>query len=191
MDELNIFTKALNDYAKEHNSEFEDILEDDFIKAIYYIDNLYISNEWDVLTFLSCLNLCNAYAKEFKNHNVYKFKKDIATIIEILNDHHIPNIKMCKTEDKGTLYIFEIANIQFSFHDEKDVVIDEYYKKDLKWDGIRKQLSASTIFNNCIDNKNTVRQVTTMGKPIKLLVNKLLEDYHKKIITFEEIMDSF
>lgn len=190
MDELNIFTKALNDYAKEHSSEFEDILEDDFIKAVYYIDNLYIANEWDVLTFLSCLNLCNAYAKEFKNHDIYRFKKDIATIIEILNDHHIPNIKMYMTNDKGNMYIFQIANIQFTFHDEKIVPIDEYYQKEMSWDGVRKQLAASTIFNNCIENKNTVRQITTMGKPIKILVNKLIEDYHNKVLTFEEILDS-
>ena len=190
MEELNIFTNILNEYAKDYNKENESISEDDFIRAVYYTDNLYITNEWDVLTYLSSLNLCNAYAKGIKDHDIYKFKKDIGTIIDILNERHIPNIKICMTNDKGNLYIFKIGNIQFSFHDEKIISIDEYYKAEMKWDGIRKQPCASTIFNNCIDNKNTLRQVTTMGKPIRILVNKLIDDYHKNILTFEEILDS-
>lgn len=190
MEELEVFTNALNEFARDYNKEKEDISEDDFIRAVYYIDNLYISNEWDVLTYLSSLNLCNAYAKNIKDHDIYKFKKDIGTIIDILNDHHTPNIKISMVKDKGNLYIFKVGNIQFSFHDEKVVLIDDYYYEDMTWDGIRKQACASTIFNNCIDNKNTFRQVTTMGKPIRILVNKLIEDYHKGILTFEEILDS-
>ena len=190
MDELNIFTNVLNEYAKDYHKDNEEINEDDFIRAIYYIDNLYINNEWDVLTYLSSLNLCNAYAKKIKDHDVYKFKKDIGTIIDILNDRKIPNIKICITKDKGKLYIFKVGNIEFSFHDEKDAKIDEYYYEDMTWDGIRKQPCASTIFNNCTNNKNTIKQVTTTGKPIKILINKLIDDYHKNILTFDEILES-
>ena len=190
MEEFNIFTNVLNEYARDYNKEPEEISEDDFIRAIYYLDNLYISTEWDVLTYLSSLNLCNAYAKSMKDHDVYKFKKDIGTLIEILNDHHISNIKICMTKDKGNMYIFKVGNMQFSFHDEKIIPIDEYYKEDMKWDGIKKQVCATTIFNNSIYNKNANTQITTMGKPISILINKLLEDYHKGVLTFDEIIDS-
>ena len=190
MEELNIFTNVLNEYALEHKDEYEEISEDDFIRAIYYLDNLYIINEWDVLTYLGSLNLCNAYAKKEKDHDIYKFKKDIGTLIDILNDHHIPNIKICMVNDKGNLYIFKIGTLQFSFHDEKIIPIDDYYQEKMEWDGIRKQPCASTIFNNCTYNKHANMQITTTGKPIKILVNKLIEDYHNGILTFEEIIDN-
>ena len=190
MEEFNIFTNVLNEYANDYKKEPEEISEDDFIKAIYYLDNLYIGNEWDVLTYLSSLNLCNAYAKKMDDHDVYKIKKDIGTLIDILNDHHIPNIKMCMTKDKGNMYIFKVGNIQFSFHDEKVLEIDEYYQEEMKWDGVKKQACASTIFNNCAYNKHANTQITTMGKPITILINKLIEDYHRGVLTFDEILDS-
>ena len=190
MDELNIFTNVLNEYARDYHKDNEVITKEDIIKAIYYIENLYIQNEWDVLTYLSSLNLFNAYAKTVKEHDIYKFKKDIGTLINILNECKIPNIKICNTNDKGNLYIFKIGNIQFSFHDEKIINIDSFYQSDMVWDRVKKQPCASTIFNNCTDNKNVLSQVTTTGKPIKILINKLIDDYHKKILTFDEIIEN-
>ena len=82
-------TNELNGYAKKYNSANEIIDKEDIIKAIYFIDNLYIDNEIDVLVFLLSLNLCNAYAKQIDNHDIYKFKKDIATLIKIINERNI------------------------------------------------------------------------------------------------------
>ena len=124
------------------------------------------------------LNFCKAQRFSFND------------IINILNECKIPNIKICNTNDKGNLYIFKIGNIQFSFHDEKIINIDSFYQSDMVWDRVKKQPCASTIFNNCTDNKNVLSQVTTTGKPIKILINKLIDDYHKKILTFDEIIES-
>ena len=136
MDEL---TMLLNEYAKSYHGENEVISDEDFIRAMYYLDNLYIGKDIDVLIYLTALNLCNSYAKQCKDHDIYKFKKDIGTIIDILNDHFIPNIGICMTSDKGNLYIFRVHNITFSFHDEKKVEIKAEYLEDMKWDEIKKQ----------------------------------------------------
>ena len=189
MDIINL-TNELNDYAKGYNKENELIVEEDIIKAIYYIDNLYIKDELDALVFLLSLNLCNAYAKQEKNHDLYRFKKDIGTFIDIINKQRIPNLKAFMTNDKGNLYIFTVGNIQLSFHDEKRVAIDEFYQQELTWDAIKKQPCAKSLLNKCFDYKLTDYQITMTGKPIKILVNKLIDDYHKNILTFEDILDN-
>ena len=183
-------TNELNEYAKSYTEEKEIINEEDLIRAIYYIDNLYIKDELDVLIFLLSLNLCNAYAKQANNHELYRFKKDIATLINILTKEHIPNIKICMTNDKGNLYIFKICQIQFSFHDEKIVPIDEFYHEEMVWDTIKKQPCAKSLLDKCLENNLTNREITMTGKPIKILVNKLISDYHKNILTLEDILDN-
>ena len=183
-------TSELNEYAKNYQDNHEIINKEDIIKAIYYIDNLFINNELDVLIYLLSLNLFNAYAKQETNHDIYKFKKSIGTLINIINNKNIANIKICQTNNNGNLYIFQIGNIQFSFHDEKKVTINEFYYQEMTWDGIKKQPCAKTIFNNCLDNKLTNTCITTTGKPIKLLINKLIADYHNNILSFEEIINN-
>ena len=183
-------TNELNEYAKSYNGESEKIEEEDLIKAIYYIDNLYIKDELDALVFLLSLNLCNAYAKQAPNHDVYTFKKDIKTFIDIINKQRIPNIKAWMTNDKGNLYIFEVGNIQVSFHDEKKVQIDEFYQKEMSWDTIRKQPCAKSLLDMCLEYRLTNYQITMTGKPIKILVNKLINDYHKNILSLEDILEN-
>lgn len=190
MEDLINFTKELNEYAKGYDKENEVIEKEDIIRAFYTINNLFVRDEVDVLLFLAALNLCNAYAKQEGNHDIYKFKKDIATLTKITYGKNIPNINICETNDKGNLYIFTVGNIQFSYHDEKKVDIDPFYYKEMVWDKIRKQPCAKTIFNRCFNSKLTSMCLTMTGKPFKILLNKLIDDYHKKILTFEEIMEN-
>lgn len=188
--EINELTFALNEYAKTYRGEPEKIKEEDYLKALYYISNLYIKDELDALVFLLAMNLCNAYAKQADNHDVYRFKKDINTFVDIINKQKIANLKACMTNDKGNLYIFEIANIQITFHDEKETAINEFYQKDMTWDAIKKQPCASKLFNMCLSYMKTNYQITMTGKPIKILANKLIDDYHKKILTLEDILEN-
>ena len=81
-------------------------------------------------------------------------------------------------------------NIQFSFHDEKIIDINEFYYEDMVWDGIRKQPCAKTLFAKCLCDELTNTCITTMGKPIKILIQKLIDDFHHGIITFDEIIEN-
>lgn len=190
MNEIIDLTDKLNEYAKNYNRENEIIDEEDIIRAIYYIDNLYINNELDALVFLLSLNLCNAYAKQEANHDIYRFKKDIKTFIDVINKQRIPNLKLFMTNDKGNMYIFKVGHIQFSFHDEKKVDINEFYIQDMTWDTIKKQPCAKSLLEMCLDNKLTNYEITMTGKPIKILINRLIDDYHKNLFTLEEIIDN-
>lgn len=181
-------TNELNEYAKNYQGDFEIIKDEDLIRAIYCIDNLSVNNELDVLLYLLSLNLCNAYAKTQDTHDIYRFKKSIGTLLNTINNKNISNLKICKTNNNGTLYIFKVLNIQFSFHDEKIIDINEFYYEDMFWDGIKKQPCAKTLFDTCLSNELTNSCITTMGKPIKILMAKLINDYHNQIITFDEII---
>lgn len=151
--DIKIITKKINEKAKELQNITEIIEEKDIDIALKNLNNLKINNIYDCLIYLSSLNLCNAYVKQTNSKIGYSFKKYIKTFIETINKLEIPNLYINKINNNGTLYIFQIENIQFSFHDEKEVEINNRYKKEIPWDGIKKQKCAKTIFYLIINNR--------------------------------------
>ena len=114
--------KVVEKPATEDTDELvKEITEEDIIKAIAYINNIYIDDTGDCLIFLSALNLCNAYVKQNNSKITYSFKKGIEYIIDILNYRRLKNIYINRSSN---LFIFQIGHIQFSFHDEKKVEIN-------------------------------------------------------------------
>ena len=176
------YTKKLNQIAKIKQKEtYSELLtEEDIIKAITYINNMLIEDTGDCLIFLSALNLCNAYVKQNKSKITYSFKKCIEYFIEILNYRNIKDIHICKVKNNGTLFIFQIGNIQFSFHDEKPVYINEQYIKELHWDGIKKQKCAKTIINLAINNKIRVTNKTYRNQDLEEKISKTIENYKQE-----------
>ena len=173
------YTKKLNELAinKQKENESEILNEEDIIKAITYLNYMLIEDTGDCLIFLSALNLCNAYVKQNNSKITYSFKKCIEYFLEILNYKNIKDIYISKSKNNGTLFIFQIGDIQFSFHDEKPVDINERYLKELFWDGIRKQKCAKTIFDSAINNKIRVTNKTYRGQNIQEKIDKTLENY--------------
>lgn len=173
------YTKKLNEIAinKQNEKEPESLTEEDIIKAITYLNHMLLEDTGDCLIFLSALNLCNAYVKQNNSKITYSFKKCIEYFLEILNYRNIKDIYISKSKNNGTLFIFQIGNIQFSFHDEKPVQINEQYLKDLSWDGIRKQKCAKTIFESVINNKIRVTNKTFRGQDLQEKVSKIIENY--------------
>ena len=184
------FTNELNDYAKNYTGEREIIGKEEIILAKYYINNLYIENEIDVLIFLSAMNLYNAYIKQNKYTITYSFKKNIGTLIKTINECQFNDIKICESIDLGHTYIFTIGNIQFSFHDEKRIEIDNRYIQDIKWDAIKKQPCAKTLFLRIINNDEAKLSLTTTGENIYEKSNELLENYKQNKVSFEDIINN-
>lgn len=189
MNNLINFTKELNEYAKNNNTN-EIIDKEDLILAIFYLNNLFIETEEDVLIFLSSLNLCNAYIKQNKDNITYSFKKGISTLIKIVNEYKFNNLKIYTTNNIGNLYIFQLGYIQFSFHDERKEDINEYYYQELKWDGIKKQTCAKTLFNKIINNELFKQAITMQGENIYNKSNELLTSYKNNKISFEDIINN-
>lgn len=182
------YTKKLNDLAVNYQKEPEEIDDIDIAKAIYYLNNIYIEQIGDCLIYLSSLNLCNTYVKQTKSKIGYRFKKGIEYFIDILNHKQIDNIYINCTNNNGMLYIFQIGNIQFSFHDEKKVEINDKYLKDITWDGIKKQPCAKSIFNSVIQNKIQVTNKTYRGKNLEEKIKRTEENYKDGKITIEELI---
>mgnify|MGYP003296384579 CR=1 FL=1 len=139
------YTNELNNLAKKNQEQIEIIEEEDIIRAVAYLNNIYIQDTGDCLIFLSALNVCNTYVKQENSKIGYSFKKGIKYLIDILNYRDIPNIYIDCDKNNGTLYLFQIGNIQFSLHDEKKTEIKEKYLKELSWDGIKKQRCAKKL----------------------------------------------
>lgn len=174
------YTKELNELAKTLQKEQEIISEEDIVKAVAYLNNIYIDDTGDCLIFLSALNLCNTYVKQTNSKIGYSFKKGIKNFIDTINYRDIKDLYISRSKDKGTLYLFQVGEIQFSFHDEKMVEIKETYLKELSWDGIRKQKCAKTIFYSTINNEIRVTDKTYRGKSLKEKVSKTLKKYNQE-----------
>lgn len=182
------YTKKLNELAINLQDNEEEIMLEDVIKAIFYINNMYIDDTGDCLIFLAALNLCNAYVKYDRNNIGYSFKKGIEYLIDVLNNRNINDIYVNKTNNDGKLYLFQIGDIQFSFHDEKNVVINEKYLKELNWDGVRKQKCAKAIFETCVNNKLRVTNVTYRGKKLSDKWKQVLDNYRNKKVDVKDLL---
>ena len=182
------YTKQLNELATKLQDKAQEIIsEEDIIKAVAYLNNIKIEDTGDCLIFLSSLNLCNTYVKQQPSKISYSFKKCIEYILDTLNEKQIDDITISKSKDKGTLFIFQIGYIQFSFHDEKKVDINEKYIENLTWDGIRKQKCAKSIFNSTINNKIRVANKTHTGENLKEKISKIVENYRLEKIDSKEL----
>ena len=152
------------------------------------LNNIYINDTGDCLIFLSALNLCNTYVKQTKSKIGYSFKKGIKYLVDTLNYRDIKDIKIGRSKDNGTLYLFQIGDIQFSFHDEKNVEINKKYIKELVWDGIKKQKCAKSIFNSSITNNLRVTNKTYRGKNLKEKIEKTIENYKNEKVNIKELI---
>ena len=182
------YTKELNKLAKNLQESTEIIEEEDIIRAVSYLNNIYIENTGDCLIFLSALNLCNTYVKQNNSRIGYSFKKGIKHLIDILNYRNIKDIYIDSTQNKGTLFIFQIGEIQFSFHDEKKTEINEKYQKELSWDGIKKQKCAKSIFYSTINNQLRVTDKTYRGHNLKNKVEKTIANYKEDKTNIKELI---
>ena len=182
------YTKKLNELAKKLQNETEIINDEDIIKAITYINNMIIEDTGDCLIFLSALNLCNTYVKQTNSKIGYTFKKYIEYITDILNHKNIKDIHISKIKNNGTLIIFQIGEIQFSFHDEKRIEINEKYQSDLTWDGIKKQKCAKSIFTSATNNKLRTTNKTFRNHDLEEKVNKTLKNYQLEKIDIKDLI---
>lgn len=181
------YTKELNDKAISLQDIKEELSESDLVCAIAYLNNIYIKDIGDCLIFLSALNLCNAYVKDNKSKFSYYFKMGIEHLIDILNYNYVDGIYINTSSNNGNLYIFQVGNIQFSFHDEKKVIINDRYLKELSWDGIRKQNCCKSIFDSAINNKICVSNMTFRGKDLEKKVSRMMDNYKTGKIKLDDI----
>lgn len=162
------------------------------VKAYYIIKNIFIENVHDVFLFCSALNLLNTYVKQDKKIG-YQFKLELNYLLAVLKNNKIEGISIDYQNNNGNLLVIDILGVQFSFHNPKITnelkrIIGSDYKKDITWDGIRKQQCARTVFELAISCPNRTNS-TFRGKDLDKCVERLIENYQNNKISFAKIVE--
>lgn len=152
---LHNITNELNEITKINmkNGTKEVVSKAESEKDMDIVTKYFVHNEEDVLLFCSALNLLNTYVKQKDSDINYQFKGAVARLAKALCHKTIGNIKVDFHPEENNLLIIKIFNMQFSFHGLRRTGLiyalasNDSYSEKLEWDGIRKQTSASTIFN--------------------------------------------
>ena len=127
-------------------------------EALEILESLEVRTTEDVLLFCAAMNLLNTYVKQPDRKLGYSFKAYLDYLFVALLENNIQNVNVgmdITVTKKGgavALVIIQIENVQFSFHQIKmsdealDLKLNSDVVKDLVFDGTRKQMCASTIF---------------------------------------------
>lgn len=180
--DINIKCIELQDAEKEY------INEELAFEAYAYISQMKLEKAGDFLLFLSALNLLNTYVKQKDAKINYTFKNEIDYFLEVCIRNNKEILKINKDADeKGKLLIVQINDLQFSFHSVKCKYegIDQNLTQDIKWDGIRKQICAVTIYTLCKENQLLRCNKTFRGANLLNKINRFVENYKKGLMNFQ------
>lgn len=162
----------------------------DVVKAYLILYHAQVITSDDVYLFLASLNLLNTYAKQNKKAIDYSFKSRLYFLNKILAYNDIPDIRISYFyTKKEQLYMFQIKDVQFSFH---GIIIEQgvwdllkKYQAQLSWDGIRKQMCAVTCFNIALE-KDNLTQETRNYENLKEFLNNKVNDYKNGLIKIDK-----
>ena len=153
-DELKCFEEKV--LEAQNNDEKELISEEDVLKSLIILN--YISYEKVPDAFLGCaaINLLNTYVKQDGAKIGYRFRRHLYPLLKGIEDiNQRKTIDVFYDESKpGGILIVSFWGFQFSFHSEKNTeeIRKLQRKNDIRWDGIRKQLCAKSIFDRRLYN---------------------------------------
>lgn len=162
----------------------------DVVKAYIILYHAEIKNAYDVYLFLASINLLSTYAKQNKKKINYSFKSRLFFLNSLLAYNEFSDIKISYFyTPKETLYMFQVFDVQFSFHNvivEKGVWdLLKNYQAQLSWDGIRKQKCAVTCFNTAL-NKEELTNQTRQYENLKEFIDKKIEDFNNGLIKIDK-----
>lgn len=155
-----------SEYVKEANNQFkqmqsnppEHISEKDADRAFYYMKHIQLLNDSDLYLYFASINLLNRYIKQEKDKDVglgYGFKLFINVGLRRIVYNNFKNVKLnFSKNDDNNLLLIDIEGMQFSFHSvsaEKEI-LNSSNIADVKWDQIKKQVCALSVFNSAKDN---------------------------------------
>ena len=192
---------SIDDYARKMNEviiskqdgEKEIVSEIDIVKACTYLDNMALRSRGDMLLYCASLNLCNTYVKQPDSKIGYLFKNELGFLLAIAINTDIEGVFFDIQEDKGSLLVVQIANIQFSFHNVSRYKLGKITRKpsllkSIEWDGVRKQKCANTVFYLAEANPFEITGKTFRGKSLADKVERTVETYLDGKRSFSDIV---
>ena len=186
-EEFKLFCDRLNNECiRLQDGDKEYISDEDAFASYVYVREMKLELEGDFLLFLACINLLNTYVKQNDAKIGYAFKREIDYFIAVCIRKNNDVLRISEENDgsKGNLLMIQINSIQFSFHSalykNDGIVLDN----TIKWDGIRKQKCALTIYNNCRSNKLLRSNITYRGADLDMVVDRYLDNYRQGYMDF-------
>lgn len=184
-DELKNFEKTVLEL--QNTAEREVIPEEDVVKSLVILN--YISYEKVPDAFLGCaaLNLLNTYVKQKDSKLGYRFRRHLYNLLKGIDDiNQIKTINVFYDISKSNgMLMIVFWGFQFSFHGEKNTeMIKKLQKKrDMEWDGIKKQLCAKTIFEFALST-SWISNKTQNNSDLRELVISEIADYRNGSYVF-------
>ena len=186
-EEFKLFCDRLNNECiRLQDGDKEYISDEDAFASYVYVREMKLELEGDFLLFLACINLLNTYVKQNDAKIGYAFKREIDYFIDVCikKNNNVLRISEENNGSKGNLLMIQINSIQFSFHSalykNDGIVLDN----TIKWDGVRKQKCALTIYNNCRSNKLLRSNITYRGADLDMVVDRYLDNYRRGYMDF-------
>lgn len=186
-EEFKLFCDRLNNECiRLQDGDKEYISDEDAFASYVYVREMKLELEGDFLLFLACINLLNTYVKQNDAKIGYTFKREIDYFIAVCirKNNNVLRISEENDGSKGNLLMIQINSIQFSFHSalykNDGIVLDN----TIKWDGVRKQKCALTIYNNCRSNKLLRSNITYRGADLDMVVDRYLDNYRRGYMDF-------
>lgn len=186
-EEFKLFCDRLNNECiRLQDADKEYISDEDAFASYVYVREMKLELEGDFLLFLACINLLNTYVKQSDAKIGYAFKREIDYFIDVCIRMNNNVLRISEENDgsKGNLLMIQINSIQFSFHSalykNDGIVLDN----TIKWDGVRKQKCALTIYNNCRSNKLLRSNITYRGADLDMVVDRYLDNYRRGYMDF-------
>ena len=175
-DELKELALTVNHLQDREDREY--ISDYEAIAAINVLNFAKYNKVPDVFLGCAALNLLSVYAKQKDNSLSFNFLRLIFEVLKGIEDVNQPKtIKLTfDNSDKLSLLIISFWDFQFSFQSMKytEQVKNLESKNVLKWDGIRKQKCAATIFKFALDNK-WISNITLGGEKLRDFIKKELD----------------
>lgn len=195
MEDILLKLHDVNEKCKAYQEKNEKEEVDDESAGVAYtlVNNMEVDNLADACLFCASMNLLNTYTKQENVSLGYSFKQKINRLINALSLCEFTGWQF-DYEKSGRLAIFQIGDLQFSFHginetDElKELIASlKLRNQSLEWDGIRKQKCAMTVFLDVIGMKKSLswkgKKNTDMNFWIDKMRNEIKTgemDFHKK-----------
>ena len=110
----------------------------------------------DAFLAISALNLLNRYVKQKDSRIGYQFRIHLINVLKGIEDiDQRKSILLGYDVSRDNLLIIQFWNFQFSFKSEKltEQVKQLLSKKNIYWDGIKKQPCSKTIFQFALNSK--------------------------------------
>ena len=194
--------QALNNMMRENPDHEKEFVENETAaKAIIIIKNMRINKIGDAFLYAAALNVMNTFVKQSKENKKdigYFFKRNTDVVANYLLNNPDEDVKLEIQMDQGmTLLVAMMFDMQFSFH---QVVITESNEKfkakdfenpELRWDGVRKQSFANTVFNFALEQSFERTDIMLDGTPLNEGMEKLLNDLREEKLTLADLKRPF